>query len=304
MNWRISFTIIFLILFSCSTEKQENKTSFRSSYLISAEELFLQKENSNIKILDFRKKEFYDIEHIENAIHIWRNHITNNEYNYGGMMASPVQMEKLFSGMGINNSDTIVIYDDSGLCEAARLWWILQNYDFDNVRLLEGGLSKWKETKGKTSNKAPVLTTSTFKLPEIQSMKYFANKELVSKSLSSHVIIDTRSEDEYLGKVHKKGAAKAGRIPNSRHLDWAESIDFHGDQSLKSIAQLEKVYKKLNITKNDSIILYCHSGVRSAHTTFVLTQLLNFKNVRNYDGSWTEWSHFEELPYETENIIN
>lgn len=301
MNWRISFLGILFIIISCN-RKQEviKKTSLQNRFLISAEELLHIKNNTSIKILDFRKLEDYHKEHITNAIQIWRNDIENPNYPYKGMMPNPKQIETLFSKLGIKSTDTIVVYDNNGLCEATRLWWILQNYNFSNIKILEGGLPKWKSIGGTTNNITPKYLSTSFSLPDIKPMQYYISKEEVLKNISKAILVDTRSEEEYLGKMLKKGAKKAGRIKNSKHLDWAEAIDYHGDLSLKSIAELEKVYQKLNITKNDSIILYCHSGVRSAHTTFVLTQLLNFKNVRNYDGSWTEWSHFGELPYEIE----
>lgn len=135
-------------------------------------------------------------------------------------------------------------------------------------------------------------------------MKYAISKEEVVTALSKKIIlVDTRSFDEFSGKQQKKGASKAGRIPNSIHIDWAEAINFHGNQKIKSVETLTEFYaKKLKATKNDSIILYCHSGVSSAHTTFVLTQLLGYKNVKNYDGSWTEWSYFNDLPFTNDSL--
>ena len=116
------------------------------------------------------------------------------------------------------------------------------------------------------------------------------------------VLIDTRNNDEFTGKYHKKGAKKPGRIPNSINIDWAKNINYDDNKRLKSIEELKNIYDKLNINKTDSIILYCHSGLRSANTTFVLTQLLGYKNVMNYDGSWTEWSHFNDLPSVSDHI--
>ena len=104
------------------------------------------------------------------------------------------------------------------------------------------------------------------------------------------------------GKQQKTGAAKAGRIPNSVCIDWSLAIHYNDDKKIKSIEELEQVYSVLGISKSDPIIVYCHSGVRSAHTTFILTQLLGYKNVKNYDGSWTEWSHFNDLPTEQDSI--
>jgi thiosulfate/3-mercaptopyruvate sulfurtransferase len=116
------------------------------------------------------------------------------------------------------------------------------------------------------------------------------------------LIVDSRSDDEFTGKRQKEGATKGGRIPNSKSIDWAKAVNYNGDKKLKSEVDLEKIYAELGASKNDTIIAYCHSGVRSAHTTFVLTQLLGYKNVKNYDGSWTEWSQFDDLPSVQDSI--
>ena len=113
------------------------------------------------------------------------------------------------------------------------------------------------------------------------------------------MLIDTRTKEEFLGEYIKKGAFKAGKIPKSKLIDWANAINYDGDKKIKSKAELNEIYAGLN--KNDTLYVYCHSGVRSAHTTFVLTQILGYKNILNYDGSWTEWSYYEKLLLNKDN---
>ena len=304
MNLRISFLLVVLFSFGCKKATIDNDDSKPINYLINATELSAIIHQKNIKIIDFRKKELYDQEHIADAIHLWRTDIENPSYPYSGMMPSAKQLENTFGSVGISNEDTLIVYDDNGLCEAARLWWILQNYDFKNIKMLQGGIEGWKAIQGTVTQKVPEKVTTKFTLSKNPSMKFAISKEEVLNAINKKVVIvDTRSLDEFLGKQQKKGASKAGRIPNSIHIDWSEAIDFHGNQALKSTETLAEFYaKKLQVTKNDSIILYCHSGVRSAHTTFVLTQLLGYKNVKNYDGSWTEWSYFNDLPFTNDSL--
>ncbi|WP_426429532.1 sulfurtransferase [Winogradskyella sp. HB-48] len=271
--------------------------------LIEVNTLIKHLDNPQIKLIDFREREDYRKGHISGAINLWRSDIEDTSFPYGGMMASKEHIESLFQKLGIETEDTIIVYDDRGMCESARLWWILKNYNFNNVKLLNGGFTAWVETDGRLDTFTPIKKRSKFKLPVNTNMTHYISKETLSKSLGKNVtIIDTRSEDEFSGKLLKNGARRAGRIPGSIHIDWANSIDYHGTKKLKPKNDIELIYNKLNIKKTDSIILYCHSGVRSAHTTFVLSELLGYKNVMNYDGSWTEWSHFDDLPIENDHI--
>ena len=134
-------------------------------------------------------------------------------------------------------------------------------------------------------------------------MKYYFTKDEMLKAINMDVIIlDTRSENEFTGERQKNGAKKGGRIPRSILIDWANAIDYHGDKKLKPKEDLEIIYKNFLPSKDDDVIVYCHSGVRSAHTTFILTQLLGYKNVKNYDGSWVEWSHFSDYLVEQDSV--
>jgi thiosulfate/3-mercaptopyruvate sulfurtransferase len=303
MNWKISILYIVLVFSACKQIESTESTAVSSSYLIEADDLVPLAKLKTTKILDFRKEKAYKNEHIAGAVHIWRTDLEDSTYAYNGMKASSMQIELLFGSLGIKTDDVLVIYDDNGLCDASRLWWLLQNYNYTKVKLLHGGINAWKANGGTVSKEIPKVTRTIFKLTDNPAMNYTISKDEVVKAIDNNTkVLDTRTSDEFTGKYKKDGAKKAGRISKSVHIDWAEAIDYNGDQRFKSIEELEKIYGRLNISKDDPLIVYCHSGVRSAHTSFVLTQLLGYENVKNYDGSWVEWSHFDSLPFQQDSI--
>lgn len=305
MNWKIStFILLFILGVSCKQQEESPKENnaiihVQKTPLVEAEVLKSNLDNLEYTIVDFRKPEQFKKGHLPNAINIWRNDIENPNFPYKGVIASKEQLEKLFSKLSIKNEDTLLIYDDRGLCDAARLWWVLNTYNFTKVKLLNGGLQAWQKGGGQVTTAIQTRGLSNFKLPANNKTPHYISKEELSKVLkrnSDWTFIDTRTHDEYSGKRQKLGASKAGRIPNSSFLDWSEAVDYEGTMKFKSLEELAQLYNKLGVAKNDTIVTYCHTGVRSAHTTFVLTQLLGYKNVKNYDGSWVEWSYYRDLP--------
>ena len=296
---------------SCQDTKEKLSESIHleagGKHHIEASELKEIIFNDNIVVIDFRKPDEYEKGHIEGALNVWRSDIENNDYSYGGMMANHTQVEALMRRLGIEQTDTIVVYDNRGMADAARFWWVLKNYDIASVKLLNGGLEAWKQHDGTISKTSETPVPSKFEIAADLSQHHLLItkeelKTLIASDDPNLVIIDTRTRDEYDGKIKKEGASKAGRIPKSIHIDWAEAIDHKGTKKFKPLAELEKVYGTMGVTKTDPIVVYCHSGSRSAHTTFVLTELLGYSNVRNYDGSWIEWSYYDDLPYEKNNI--
>ncbi len=314
MNWKSSISLLttVLLLVACdfgdskkTSEAEAPKQGYQNtSHIIEAEELTQQINDPTLKVIDFRKKESYDQGHLPGALNIWRPDIEDTSYDYGGMMAPASQIEVLFSNLGIKTEDTLVVYDDRGGCDAARLWWILSTYGFDNIKILNGGIDAWKSIKGTITLEVPVVKASQFRLPLKSAMELLATKDEISTLLQqgNYTLLDTRTTDEYTGKRQKKGAKEGGRIPSSIHLDWTASVDYENSKKFKPYDTLVALYAPLQFSEEELIIPYCHSGVRSAHTTFVLKELLGHKNVKNYDGSWTEWSHFETLPKEKDSI--
>ena len=295
MYWKNSLIVLLLLAFACkeaAIPEKEEASYFNPAALIEAAELQARLEEEGLRIIDFRTMPEYEEGHIPGALQMWRSDIENAASPVKGMMASREDMEALLSGLGLRDSDTLILYDANAGCDAARLWWVLQVYGFDKVRLLNGGLHAWNDARGPLTSLQPVLEPGAFRLPEQGRPELLIQVDSLAMSLAGEdfLIIDARSEVEFSGERKKSGAARAGRIPGSHHRDWAGAVNYHSDKKFMSPEQLQKVYGLLPEQRDKEVIVYCHSGVRSAHTAFVLTQLLGYPRVRNFDGSWIQWS--------------
>jgi thiosulfate/3-mercaptopyruvate sulfurtransferase len=222
------------------------------------------------------------------------------------MRISKSLVEERLGKAGITEKATLIVYDDKGSSDASRFWWLLNLYNFEQVYLLDGGIGHWEKMGGAISMSKPEINPAVFRFPDQPDKQLLITKEdilkLIKSNASNVFLLDARSAEEYKGQYLKAGAKKAGRILKSINIDWAEAVDYGNTNTFKPLAELEKIYGRIGASREDTIIVYCHSGVRSSHTTFVLTQLLNYKNVFNFDGSWVEWSFDDDLPFETDSI--
>ena len=293
------FVFIAIIFSQVTVNGQVN-----SSVFISADELF---ENvDDYSIIDVSKADQYQEHSIISAQNIPRAEFTKKNELYGGLIASKTELETVLGNFGFQASDKIVIYDHKGGSDAGKLWWILTDYGHSDVRLLNGGFNAWAEKNYPlnieeidhevSSYQFPAAGVSKIRRIELEEIKNSLNQ-------SNTVIIDTRSFDEYEGNIQKEGAFKKGRIPGSIHIDWAENIDYHGNKLMLGADELLSIYESKGVTKDKNVIVYCHSGSRSSLTAIVLSELLGYENVSNYDGSWIEWSYHNELPIEGGEII-
>lgn len=267
--------------------------------LISAEQAKeIIESGKNVVAIDTRNSASFMSGHIPGAQNMWRPAMgaDEGEYEFGGMRASKEKIEKELGELGIDSNTYVLIYDAKADYDAARLWWILDMYGFNNVSLIDGGVDGWKDAGFKFQrgfgDKAKV---KNFEFKGKEDLGKLANLEDVKKIVETKegIIIDTRATDEHEGTTTKKGAFRSGRIPSEVFIPWETAVNYESDKTFKTIEELEKVYGGF---KGEEVIAYCQSGVRSAHTTFVLTQLLGYEDVKNYDGSWIEWSYNKELP--------
>ncbi len=301
--------IVGLSLFFSNCDRTgSSQGSFREEgarSLIEIEDLQnLQGTAADLILIDVRPLEEYSKGHIPQAFQVWRSDIQNQNYPYGGMMASKQKIASLLGSIGATPNHHIVLYDNNGCVDAARLWWILSYYGHKNTALLNGGLTAWEQEGNRISRVEPVKKPLKYIFSPSTDESGMATMRDVKNGINdpNTLLLDTRTSEEYSGANLKTGASRPGRIPGSIWADWVLAIDYGESNKFKTNEELRVLYESKGITPHHTIIAYCHSGVRSAHTTFVLTELLGYPNVLNYDGSWTEWSYHSELPVETDPV--
>ncbi|MGZ5313962.1 MAG: sulfurtransferase [Solirubrobacterales bacterium] len=210
---------------------------------------------------------------------------------------------KLMGSRGISNDHTVVLYGDRNNWFAAYTYWYFRYYGHDKVKLINGPREKWISEGRDTTSEAPSHPEAEFKAKKGDD-DIRAYRDDVTEALGDKInLVDVRSPQEYSGELiamagyEQEGAQRAGHIPGAASVPWAQAVQEDG--TFKSADVLRKLYEEKGVIENGKpIIAYCRIGERSAHTWFVLSELLGQKKVRNYDGSWTEWGNLVGVPVE------
>jgi thiosulfate/3-mercaptopyruvate sulfurtransferase len=210
-------------------------------------------------------------------------------------------LEKLLSDSGISNDTTILLYGDNNNWFAAYAFWQLKYYGHQNVKLINGGRKKWLEEKRALTTDVPKVTPTKYRVAGTHESLRALRDEVLSvvQGGKRGQLVDVRSVDEFTGKIiappgMTETAQRAGHIPNAANIPWSQAANEDG--TFKSADALASLYGAKGINGKDEVIAYCRIGERSSHTWFVLKYLLGFDNVRNYDGSWTEWGNLIGSP--------
>ncbi len=241
----------------------------------------------------------YDQGHIPGAVG-W-NWQTQLQDNVRRDLIDKAALEKLLGESGISNDTAILLYGDNNNWFAAYAFWQLKYYGHQNVKLINGGRKKWLEEKRPLTKDASKVTPATYRVTGInESLRAFRDDVLsVVQGKKRGQLVDVRSVDEFTGKIiappgMTETAQRAGHIPSAANIPWAQAANEDG--TFKSADALATLYQGKGITGSDEVIAYCRIGERSSHTWFVLKYLLGYDNVRNYDGSWTEWGNLIGSP--------
>jgi thiosulfate/3-mercaptopyruvate sulfurtransferase len=240
----------------------------------------------------------YDTGHIPGAVkldwHTELNHPLRRDY------LESEAFGKLMDQKGIGRDDTVVLYGDRSNWWATYAFWVFKLFGHENVLLLDGGRNKWIAEGGALTKDVPVRDSKSYPVVLRQDQQIRAFRDEVLSHIGSP-LVDVRSPEEFTGeRLHmpdfpNEGATRGGHIPTAASIPWSKSIQ--ADETFRPLAELEQLYfEATGFDRSSDFIAYCRIGERSSHTWFVLKYLLGVENVRNYDGSWTEWGNLVGAP--------
>ncbi len=270
--------------------------------LVSTEWLAENLDNPSIRVVESDEDILlYDIGHIPGAVKLdWE---TQMQDQLKRDFVNKEQFEALMSERGIANDTTVIFYGDKNNWYATYGFWLLKYYGHDDVRVLDGGRVKWEAEGREYTRDIPSYepTTYTAKDPD-GSIRAFRADVLKQVESGQPNLVDVRSPAEYTGELlhaigyPQEGAQRAGHVAGAKNVPWGTAAQ--PDGTFKPFEELKTLYQNVGIDPNREIIAYCRIGERSSHTWFVLTYLLGYENVRNYDGSWTEYGSLVDVPIE------
>lgn len=243
----------------------------------------------------------YDTGHIPGAVGWdWQTQLSDR---VNRDLTPKAELERLLGAAGVTPDTTVVLYGDNNNWFAAWAFWQLKMYGHRDVRLMNGGRKKWVAEGRPLTTELPSYAATAYTAQEPNSaIRAFRDQILKSLPAKSVALIDVRSPKEFSGELlapenlPQEGAQRGGHIPGAVNIPWASAVNEDG--TFKSRAELEALYGAKGITPDRQTVAYCRIGERSSHTWFVLTYLLGHPNVRNYDGSWTEWGSLVGAPIE------
>ena len=243
----------------------------------------------------------YETGHIPGAVKVdW---FTTLQHPIRRDFLSKAEFEGLCSQLGIADDTRVVFYGDKSNWFATYALWLFRYYGHENLKIMNGGRAKWIQEGRPLTKEVPSYPQTTY-LAKMPDRRVRAFRDQVFQHVDSNLpLVDVRSPKEYSGELlhmhnyPQEGATRGGHIPNAVNIPWSQATN-ESDGTFKSAAELSELYAARGVTPDKEIIAYCRIGERSSHTWFVLTYLLGYPKVKNYDGSWTEWGNLVNAPIE------
>ncbi len=261
------------------------------------------RDDPNVRIVESDEDILlYNTGHIPNAIKIdWQLDLQDQlKRDY----INKEKFEQLMSEKGIANDTKVVFYGDKSNWWACYAFWAFKLFGHENCLIMNGGRQKWIDEKRELIKNVPNFQTTEYTVQKLNEEAIRSFRDDVTPHVENNLpLIDVRSPDEFSGKLlhmenyPQEGALRGGHIPGAKNVPWARAANEDG--TFKSAGELKTIYEsEVGLKPNDDVIAYCRIGERSSHTWFVLTYLLGYNNVSNYDGSWTEWGNLVRAPIE------
>ena len=285
------------VLASCNSDAGETaEVAFATDVLVDTEWIEAHAADPSLRVLEVGgNANAFGEGHLPGAVFLSMRSLSNPDDPIGGQIATAAQVSAALSNMGLGRDQTVVLYDRRNNLQAARAYWVLKYYQHADVRIYNGGTPKWTEDGQVMSTVMVEYEPSDYQAgppdPEIRTTWQYVVDHTDDPAT---LFCDTRGPEEYLGRDVR--AERGGRIPGSINVEWTAAVNANG--TFKSSEELAALYGGAGFTPDKQIITYCQSGVRGAHTWFVLSELLGYPSVRNYDGSWVEYGNNPESPVE------
>ena len=274
---------------------------YAKDVLVEPEWLEQHLDDDGIRIVEVDENPaLYQEAHIPGAIGFdWRKDLQDQVRRD---FLGPEDFGRLFGSRGVSNDHQVILYGDRNNWFAAYTYWYLKYYGHDDVKLLNGPRERWISEGRPTTTEAPSHPPATFTAKPGNAAIRAVRDEVLRAIDDKHQLVDVRSPQEFSGELmapagyESEGAQRAGHIPGAKSIPWAQAV--REDGTFKSADELAELYGSKGVLDGDPIIAYCRIGERSAHTWFVLHELLGRDDVKNYDGSWTEWGSLVGVPIE------
>ena len=278
--------------------------NYAQQVLVDTETVANNLNNKSFKVVevDYDPENAYRHGHLQGASLIWWKRDINDPITRD--IISKSQFEDLLSRNGITPQSEVILYGDFNNWFAAFVFWIFKYYGHENVKIMNGGRKKWEiENRSYTKDEPQIPKTNYVAQPPNEGLRAYLFDVRRALDKKDTVLVDVRSPKEFSGEITAPAeypmehAQRGGHIPNANNIPWASAVN-DVDGTFKSVEDLKKIYETKGVTPDKDVICYCRIGERSSHTWFVLKYLLGYPQVRNYDGSWTEWGNMIGNPIE------
>lgn len=271
-------------------------------YLVDTEWVANHLNDPNVRIIESDEDPLlYSIGHIPGAVQVdW---FSTLQHPLRRDFLTKETFEEVASKLGITNDTTVVFYGDKSNWFACYALWLFQYYGHQNVKIMNGGRTKWEQENRPLVKEVPSYPATTYKAKTADKSIRAFRDDIFKQMEAKKPLVDVRSPKEYSGELThmpnypQEGATRGGHIPGAVSIPWAQAVN-EADSTFKSAEELKALYESRNVKPDGEIIAYCRIGERSSLTWFVLKYLLGYPTVKNYDGSWTEWGNLVDAPIE------